>query len=64
MVVREKTKECAEQSSGFWKVKLGRDNDKEIIETIRSVTALPIACRRRIRAGKTNIMRVDMIFTG
>ena len=41
-VVREKTKECAEQFN-ILKVKLGRDNDKEMIETIRSVTALPIA---------------------
>lgn len=41
-VVRQKTKECAEQFN-ILKVKLGRDNDKEMIETIRSVTALPIA---------------------
>ena len=41
-MVREKTKECAEQFN-ILKVKLGRDNDKEMIETIRSVTALPIA---------------------
>ncbi len=27
----------------YIKVKLGRDNDKEMIETIRSVTDLPIA---------------------
>lgn len=40
--VREKTKECAEQFN-ILKVKLGRDNDKEMIETIRSVTSLPIA---------------------
>lgn len=41
-VVREKTKECAEQFN-ILKVKLGGDNDKEMIETIRSVTSLPIA---------------------
>ena len=39
-VVREKTKECAGQFN-ILKVKLGRDNDKEMIETIRSVTDLP-----------------------
>lgn len=41
-VVREKTKECAEQFN-ILKVKLGRENDKEMIKTIRSVTDLPIA---------------------
>ena len=41
-VVREKTKECADQFN-ILKVKLGRENDKEMIETIRSVTDLPIA---------------------
>ena len=41
-VVRAKTKECADQFN-ILKVKLGRDNDKEMIETIRSVTDLPIA---------------------
>lgn len=41
-VVREKTRECAEQFN-ILKVKLGRDNDKEMIEVIRSVTDLPIA---------------------
>ena len=41
-VVREKTKECAEKFN-ILKVKLGRENDKEMIETIRSVTTLPIA---------------------
>lgn len=41
-VVRQKTRECAEQFN-ILKVKLGRDNDKEMIETIRSVTSLPIA---------------------
>ena len=41
-VVREKTRECAEKFN-ILKVKLGRDNDREMIETIRSVTKLPIA---------------------
>lgn len=41
-VVRQKTRECAERFN-ILKVKLGRDNDKEMIETIRSVTNLPIA---------------------
>lgn len=41
-VVRQKTRECAEQFN-ILKVKLGRDNDREMIETIRSVTDLPIA---------------------
>lgn len=41
-VVRAKTRECADRFN-ILKVKLGRDNDKEMIETIRSVTRLPIA---------------------
>lgn len=41
-VVRNKTEECAAKFN-ILKVKLGRDNDKEMIETIRSVTNLPIA---------------------
>lgn len=41
-VVRQKTEECANQFN-ILKVKLGRENDKEMIETIRSVTDLPIA---------------------
>lgn len=41
-MVRKKTGECAERFN-ILKVKLGRDNDKEMIETIRSVTDLPIA---------------------
>lgn len=41
-VVREKTKECADRFN-ILKVKLGGDNDREMIETIRSVTSLPIA---------------------
>ena len=41
-VVRQKTRECAERFN-ILKVKLGRDNDKEMIRTIREVTDLPIA---------------------
>jgi len=41
-VVRQKTRECVDKFK-ILKVKLGRDNDKEMIETIRSVTDLPIA---------------------
>lgn len=40
--VKQKTKECADRFN-ILKVKLGRDNDKEMIETIRSMTNLPIA---------------------
>ena len=39
-VVREKVKEAAEFK--LLKVKLGKDNDKEMIETIRSVTDVPL----------------------
>lgn len=41
-VVRQKTQEVAGQFN-ILKVKLGRENDKEMIETIRSVSDLPIA---------------------
>ena len=41
-VVREKTLECADRFN-ILKVKVGTDSDKEMIETIRSVTDLPIA---------------------
>ena len=41
-VVREKTKECADMFN-ILKVKVGSDHDKEMIETIREVTDLPIA---------------------
>ncbi len=41
-VVKEKTLEVAGQFN-ILKVKLGRDNDKEMIRTIRSVSQLPIA---------------------
>ena len=41
-VVREKTRECADKFK-ILKVKVGLDNDKEMIETIREITNLPIA---------------------
>lgn len=41
-VVRQKTEECAGHFN-ILKVKLGGGNDRQMIETIRSVTALPIA---------------------
>lgn len=41
-VVREKTKECAGRFN-ILKVKVGLDNDKEMIRTIREVTDLPLA---------------------
>ncbi len=41
-VVRQKTEECANQFN-ILKVKLGGQNDREMIETIRTVTNLPIA---------------------
>ena len=41
-VVREKTMECADRFN-ILKVKVGLDNDKEMIETIREITNLPIA---------------------
>lgn len=41
-MVRKKTEECAAKFN-ILKVKLSGDNDKEMIETIRSVTDLPIA---------------------
>ncbi|MDR1964716.1 MAG: dipeptide epimerase [Planctomycetaceae bacterium] len=40
-VIREQTQDAAKRFK-MLKVKLGRDNDKEIIETIRSVTDLPL----------------------
>ena len=41
-VVREKTLECADRFN-ILKVKVGTANDKELIETIRTITDLPIA---------------------
>lgn len=41
-VVRQKTRECAGRFN-ILKVKVGLDNDKEMIRTIREITDLPIA---------------------
>lgn len=41
-VVRQKTRECADRFK-ILKVKVGLDNDKEMIQTIREVTDLPLA---------------------
>ena len=41
-MVRRKTRECADKFN-ILKVKVGRDNDKEMIDAIREVTDLPIA---------------------
>lgn len=41
-VVREKTLECADRFN-ILKVKVGLENDKEMIQTIREVTDLPLA---------------------
>ena len=59
-VVREKTKECAAKFN-ILKVKVGRDNDKEMIETIRSVTNLPIAVDAN-QGWKDKRQALDMIF--
>ena len=41
-VVREKTRECADRFN-ILKVKVGLDNDQEMIRTIREITELPLA---------------------
>ena len=41
-VVRQKTRECADRFN-ILKVKVGLDNDKEMIRTIREITDLPLA---------------------
>lgn len=41
-VVRQKTRECADRFN-ILKVKVGLDNDKEMISTIREITDLPLA---------------------
>ena len=58
-VVREKTKECVDLYN-ILKVKVGRDNDKEMIETIRSVTDLPIAVDAN-QGWKDRHYAIDMI---
>lgn len=58
-VVRQKTLEVASDFN-ILKVKLGRDNDKEMIETIRTVTNLPIAVDAN-QGWKDKYYAVDMI---
>jgi len=59
-IIKEKTLEAGNQYK-ILKVKLGRDNDKEIIETIRSVTDLPLCVD--VNQGWTDKkMALDMIY--
>ena len=58
-VVREKTLEVAGQFN-ILKVKLGRENDKEMIQTIRSVSMLPIAIDAN-QGWKDKYYALDMI---
>ncbi len=59
-VVRQKTRECADRFN-ILKVKVGRDNDKEMINTIREVTNLPIAVDAN-QGWKDRQQALDMIF--
>ena len=59
-MVKQKTRECADKFN-ILKVKLGSDHDKELIETIRSVTSLPIAVDVN-QGWKDRAMALDMIF--
>ena len=59
-VVRQKTRECAERFN-ILKVKLGRDNDKEMIRTIREITDLPIAVDAN-QGWKDRSMALDEIY--
>ena len=58
-VVREKTKECADRFK-ILKVKVGLDNDKEMINTIREITDLPIAVDAN-QGWKDKYLALDMI---
>ena len=58
-VVREKTRECADKFN-ILKVKVGLDNDKEMIETIREITDLPIAVDAN-QGWKDKNLALDMI---
>ena len=58
-VVREKTRECADKFN-ILKVKVGLDNDKEMIETIREITNLPIAVDAN-QGWKDKHLALDMI---
>ncbi|WP_407951567.1 dipeptide epimerase [Phocaeicola oris] len=58
-VVKQKTLECAEKFK-ILKVKVGGNNDKEMIETIRTVTNLPIAVDAN-QGWKDKYYALDMI---
>ena len=58
-VVREKTRECADKFN-ILKVKVGLDNDKEMIRTIREITNLPIAVDAN-QGWKDRQLALDMI---
>jgi L-Ala-D/L-Glu epimerase len=58
-VVRQKVKEAAEFK--VLKVKLGKDNDKEMIETIRSVTNVPLTVDVN-QGWKDRQFALDMIY--
>ena len=53
-VVKEKVKEASEFK--ILKIKLGRENDRQMIETIRSVTSVPL-CVVSIKDGTTSTRR-------
>ena len=59
-VVREKTRECAGRFN-ILKVKVGLDNDKEMIRTIREITDLPIAVDAK-QGWKDRSMALDEIY--
>ena len=59
-VVREKTRECAGRFN-ILKVKVGLDNDKEMIRTIREITDLPIAVDAN-QGWKDRSMALDEIY--
>ena len=59
-VVREKTRECADRFN-ILKVKVGLDNDKEMIRTIREITDLPIAVDAN-QGCKDRSMALDEIY--
>jgi len=58
-VVRQKTREASEFK--ILKVKLGQDNDKEMIDAIRSVTDVPL-CADVNQGWQDKKMALDMIF--
>ena len=59
-VVREKTRECTGRFN-ILKVKVGLDNDKEMIRTIREITDLPIAVDAN-QGWKDRSMALDEIY--